>query len=566
MRGIRLFSGKTRWFRSTTAPVAKPAQFRYVPKEQPGGYEPFALEDSNRLENAFVLGSKECTIQTDGLFKVNIEDRHYTSTYWEGPTFKVLRGTWFHQGTSKLTPIAEGLAEELEENYQAGKTDFVLKQGQKINLKRTGDQITGTMSHDDSWANMIKSLQLPRNYSIVRGYRNEKAKEKSTASPTIGKKKMEDNMPHPGATGTTNRPIKHLILAIHGVGQQLGIRYEFVNFVKDTNEFRDLMKQIHAKDESLKLASASETNHGIQVLPILWRHLIPNQSKNLDPQLKGLTVSQLMAKDNLLADVALDYVMYTHKEYQDTMLSATASELNRVYKTFCENNPDFAENPKVSIAGHSLGSVIANNLLRSEYKLNFEVDNVFFLGSPVGCLQFLTGKPFTKEGCRVKNMYNIFRASDPIGSRIEPLVNKATVDVKPQSLPANGMITQIKDFTEDLTALGLSITKGATVLWNQIADTKATETPEQETKTQQVDPAMDERLKRDLAAFNRHHRLDFAIPESMDISLVLAIAGHTMYFDNYDLASFIMKEILDVPVAKEPMIREESNDEDLAAS
>lgn len=566
MRGIRFFSGKARWYRSTTNPLAKPAQFKYTPKEKPGGFEPFALEDSNRLENAFVLGYKECTIQSDGLFKVDFDKRHYTSTYWDGPKFKVLRGTWFYQGASKLTPIAEELAEELEEHYQAGKTTFMLKGGQKINLKDKEGQTTGTMALDNSWTDMIKSLQMPGNQSIVRGYRTEKAKPAAKAKLPTGKKKMEDNMPHPGATGNTQRPIDHLILSIHGIGQQLGIRYEFVNFVKDTDDFRNLMQQIHAKDENMQLASKSETNHGIQILPILWRHLIPNEGKNLDPKLKGLTVSKLMAKDNLLADVALDYVMYTHKEYQETMLAATAKELNRVFKLFCENNPNFAKNPKVSIAGHSLGSVIANTLLRSDYKLDFEVENVFFLGSPVGCLQFLTGKPFTNEGCRAKNIYNVFRSSDPVGSRIEPLINKAAVDVKPQILPASDVIlNQIKDLTEDLTALGLSITKGATVLWNQIADSPPPEKTGQ-AKTRAVDPALEKQLRQALASYNRHARLDFSIPESVDISLFLAIAGHTMYFDNYDLAKFIMKEILNVPVDQKPMIREESDDEELAAS
>lgn len=577
--GVRCFSGKAWWFRSTSAPIAKPAQFRYKPKEKPGGFEPFSPEDSRRLEEAFKSGHDQCTIQKDGLYKVKFKERHYVPTYWEGPTYQVLRGTWFIDG-AKPTPLAENVAAEIEQHYENNEMEFRLESGHAVKLTKKDDgKVSGTLVSPDKWTDMLKSLQLTGSQAIVRGYQKAevakngtKAQAKSSAiqksKRVSGTNKMEDNVPPPSSSGETEREIKHLVLAIHGIGQQLGIRYEFVNFVKDADEMRTLMDQVFAKDEELQLAARSKTSHGIQVLPILWRHLLPKQAKNLDPRLEGLTAPQLMAKDNILADVALDYVMYTHDEYRESMIQVTASELNRVFREFCENNPEFAKNPKVSIAGHSLGSVIANDLLRSDtVHLDFKVENTFFLGSPVGCLQYLTGRAFTKENFKAKNLYNIFRPSDPIGSRIEPLVNKKAIEVCPEELPANDKIlAQIKDITEELTKLGLSITNGASVLWNQIADTTKN-VEQQEYKPQQhVSDEIATALRKDLACFNRHGRLDFSIPESVDISLFLAIAGHTMYFDNYDLAMFIMREILGVRNELKPMIQATSTEIELESS
>lgn len=92
------------------------------------------------------------------------------------------------------------------------------------------------------------------------------------------------------------RPIEHLVLVTHGIGQRLGLRcalfnshlrtglltrldrMESINFVHDVNVLRKTIKSVYSNSADLKaLNSELGTGPGncrVQVLPVCWRHLI----------------------------------------------------------------------------------------------------------------------------------------------------------------------------------------------------------------------------------------------------------------------------------------------------
>lgn len=151
--------------------------------------------------------------------------------------------------------------------------------------------------------------------------------------------------------------------------------------------------------------------------------------------------------------------------YKRKMMEVVTAELNKVYQKFIFHNPDFIRRGgKVSILGHSLGSLLALDILNHQpfspnhyqpipsspvfekfisfdhgshnpVSLDFPVTNFFALGSPIGLFLLLKG---CKLGARlsdstttgestavpcfrpaVENVYNVFHRSDPVAHRVE---------------------------------------------------------------------------------------------------------------------------------------------------
>ncbi|KAG9587068.1 DDHD-domain-containing protein, partial [Aureobasidium melanogenum] len=308
-----------------------------------------------------------------------------------------------------------------------------------------------------------------------------------------------------------DREIEHLLLVTHGIGQRLGLRMESVNFVGDVNTLRKTLKAVYSESADLQ-ALNSEVNSlpkncRIQVLPINWRHKLdfPNRAlkhnrKEHDlafggfgeeedyPNLDNISVEGVPAVRNLITDLALDILLYQSPAYKDAIASIVLEECNRIYKLFCERNPSFKG--KVSLVGHSLGSAIMFDILclqerhesqqklsgkaaRNPMKLDFEVEDFYALGSPIGLFQMLKGRtisardagqghmdsksaaflgstssssdnltgmgtqnsdlPVSSPKCR--QVFNIFHPTDPISYRIEPLISPAMSSLKPQPLP-----------------------------------------------------------------------------------------------------------------------------------
>ena len=158
------------------------------------------------------------------------------------------------------------------------------------------------------------------------------------------------------------------------------------------------------------------------MLPVCWRHLLdfPKHSlkhnrKEYDlgdasaeeddkyPSLQDITVEGVPALRNIVADLALDILLYQTPAYKEHIARIVAEEANRIHKLFIQRNSYFQG--KVSMIGHSLGSAIMFDILCDQdkeqpqmsrfetshqpptlrgVKLDFEVQNMFCLGSPIG--------------------------------------------------------------------------------------------------------------------------------------------------------------------------------------
>ncbi|KAG5365622.1 putative phospholipase [Yarrowia sp. B02] len=268
--------------------------------------------------------------------------------------------------------------------------------------------------------------------------------------------------------------IKQLIFVLHGIGQKLSERVASFTFTFAINHFRVLVKeQLKSPRTKRNLPEDRQDENSIAILPINWRRLVDfeelgsmhRESGSSGYALKDITVNSIPSVRGLIGDVLLD-IPYYMSHHRPLLLHAAATEANRIYRIFCKHNPGFDGEGNVHIIGHSLGSVIALDLLsfqpnrvskddfqdvqtpdvtldlkvpplfqRKEHKIPhfcFNTSNLFLVGSPVGFFMLLHNANFKARseengpqyGClAVKNLYNVINFSDPIAYLLNPTVD-----------------------------------------------------------------------------------------------------------------------------------------------
>ena len=278
------------------------------------------------------------------------------------------------------------------------------------------------------------------------------------------------------------RPVPgDLILVIHGIGQKLSERVESFHFTHAINAFRrQINMELNA--EAVKPWLRQDLG-GIMVLPINWRSTLkfedggpesdPNRRQRTnDPTrneftLKDITAESLPAVRNLISDVMLD-IPYYLSHHKPKMVEAVVTEANRVYRLWCLNNPGFHESGRCHLLCHSLGSVMALDILSKQPTklapqinyppksgtrirndmLEFDTKSLFFCGSPAGFFLLLNQAPLLPRqgrqkpdadgedsntgvagqagtfGClAVDNLYNVMHYYDPVAYRLNGCVD-----------------------------------------------------------------------------------------------------------------------------------------------
>ena len=209
-----------------------------------------------------------------------------------------------------------------------------------------------------------------------------------------------------------------------------------------------------------------------------WRHRVSLDVDNTeapeleDPSankytLKDITPDTLPSVRGIVSDVMLDIPYYLSPMHNPKMISACITEANRIYRLWCQNNPGFAEYGRVHLIAHSLGSVMAIDILSQQPtyvdpqftdpsfpeadlpqdQFIFNTTDLFVCGSPVGLFLLMKNanllprrdkeKPGADSyaapgiageqgtyGClAVDNIYNIINPYDPVACRINPTVD-----------------------------------------------------------------------------------------------------------------------------------------------
>lgn len=219
--------------------------------------------------------------------------------------------------------------------------------------------------------------------------------------------------------------VTDLVLVAHGIGQKFAERVESYHFTHAVTAFRRSIN-IEAKNQTVRSVLRDRFN-GIMVLPVNWRHTLSLEDGGPIGEedvvgmdsfgLKDIEPDTIPAVRGLISDVMFDIPFYM-SHHKPKMIQALVAEANRVYRLWCRNNPGFAQNGRVHLIAHSLGSVMAVEILSKQPGtpppldlskplpgssfFEFDTTNLFLLGSPAGFFLLLERGSLTPRRGRQK--------------------------------------------------------------------------------------------------------------------------------------------------------------------
>lgn len=151
--------------------------------------------------------------------------------------------------------------------------------------------------------------------------------------------------------------VDHLLFMVHGIGSVCDLKFRKVEEVVD--DFRSISLQL--VQSHYKTSCENGIVNRVEVLPISWHDQLHSGDDGIDKKLKTITLESIPRLRDFTNDTLLDILFYSSPIYCQTIISAVASELNRIFELFKKRNPNF--NSGVSLGGHSLGSLILFDLL-----------------------------------------------------------------------------------------------------------------------------------------------------------------------------------------------------------
>ncbi|XP_053682318.1 uncharacterized protein LOC128732903 isoform X2 [Sabethes cyaneus] len=439
---------------------------------------PFSMSDSLALEDALPTVDTESdgssvVIHVDGgRHDVLVKERKMSPVYWKGGSQEVRRCSWFYKNVdSRFVPYDEEVADLLEQEYKEAATSgewhrrITIPSGETVVFHGPSVIVHFLQTQNpDAWGNtspVPPTANRPR--VVKRG---------------VDEFNIEDGEPE---------KVDHLLFMVHGIGEACDLRFRPVEEVVD--EFRSISAQLV---QSHYRSSFDRGDIGrVEVLPISWHNDLHSEESGVDKKLKAITLESIPKLRNFTNDTLLDVLFYTSPMFCQSIIDAVGKSLNRLYTLFLQRNPNFKGG--VSLAGHSLGSLILFDLLchqkgqpmetensenpdgdrvpalhrvhpshrplsrKCSQQINYEVGpagtgqpyiaypqllfhpkKFFALGSPIG--MFVTvrgidalGLDFRLPTC--EGFFNIFHPYDPVAYRIEALVNTELSNLRPVLIP-----------------------------------------------------------------------------------------------------------------------------------
>ncbi|XP_058117333.1 uncharacterized protein LOC131284607 [Anopheles ziemanni] len=459
-------------------------------------WSPFTMADSMALEDGWVLANATPQVEvgegedrdppapvivhTDGgRYDVSIRERLRTPVYWNGPSNEVRRCSWFYKNVdSRFVPYEEDVADMLEREYKEASTSGEWHRRVTIPNGET------VVFHGPSVIVHFLQTQNPDTWGSGSSPVPSTTNRPRVVKRGIDEFNIDDDEPE---------KIDHLLFMVHGIGEACDLRFRRVEEVVD--EFRSISAQLV---QSHYRSSFDRGDVGrVEILPISWHDDLHSLESGVDEKLKSITLDSIPKLRHFTNDTLLDVLFYTSPMFCQSIIDSVGNSLNRLYTLFCQRNPTF--DGRVSLAGHSLGSLILFDLLCHQKKaepkpstepensenpdgdsvsplphhhahvhhrplvrkcsqqINYEVGpagtgqpyitypqllfepKMFFaLGSPIG--MFVTIRGIDALGLDFKlptcdGFFNIFHPYDPVAYRIEALINPELSGLRPVLIP-----------------------------------------------------------------------------------------------------------------------------------
>ncbi|XP_024439843.1 phospholipase SGR2 isoform X3 [Populus trichocarpa] len=311
-----------------------------------------------------------------GLYEVDLVKRHCFPVYWNGENRRVLRGHWFaRKGGLDWLPLREDVAEQLEIAYRsqvwhrrmfqpsglfAARVDL---QGSTLGLHAL---FTGEDDTWEAWLNIDASgfsniVSLSGNeIKLRRGY-----SASHSAKPTqdeLRQRKEEEMDDY-----CSQVPVQHVVFMVHGIGQRL----EKSNLVDDVGNFCHITASLAEQH----LTSHQRGAQRVLFIPCQWRKGLKLSG---EAAVEKITLDGVRGLRVMLGATVHDVLYYMSPVYCQDIINSVeligitllqvSNQLNRLYLKFLKRNPGY--DGKVSIYGHSLGSVLSYDILCHQENLS----------------------------------------------------------------------------------------------------------------------------------------------------------------------------------------------------
>nr|XP_009625727.1 phospholipase SGR2 isoform X1 [Nicotiana tomentosiformis]XP_009625729.1 phospholipase SGR2 isoform X1 [Nicotiana tomentosiformis]XP_018633305.1 phospholipase SGR2 isoform X1 [Nicotiana tomentosiformis]XP_033517288.1 phospholipase SGR2 isoform X1 [Nicotiana tomentosiformis]XP_033517289.1 phospholipase SGR2 isoform X1 [Nicotiana tomentosiformis] len=301
-----------------------------------------------------------------GLYEVDLVKRHCFPVYWTGENRRVLRGHWFaRKGGLDWLPLREDVAEQLEFAYRSKVWHRRSFQPSGLYAARIDMQgftpglhaiFTGEDDTWEAWLNADAS-----GFSSAMGFGGNGVKLRRGYAPPQSSKPTQDELRQQKEEEMDDYcsqvPVRHLVFMVHGIGQRL----EKSNLVDDVSDFRHITSILAERH----LTPYQRGTQRVLFIPCQWRKGLKLSGETT---VEKITLDGVRGLREVLSATVHDVLYYMSPIYCQAIIDSVSNQLNKLYLKFLKRNPGYSG--KISLYGHSLGSVLSYDILCHQIKLS----------------------------------------------------------------------------------------------------------------------------------------------------------------------------------------------------
>ncbi|KAI3450171.1 hypothetical protein Pfo_006836 [Paulownia fortunei] len=294
-----------------------------------------------------------------GLYEVDLARRHCFPVYWNGENRRVLRGHWFaRKGGLDWLPVREDVSEQLEYAYRTQvwhRRTFQLSGlfAARVDLQGSTPGLHALfIGEDDTWEAWL--TVDASGFSGVVGFGGNGIKLRRGYAPSQSQKPTQDELRQQKEEEMDDYcsqvPVRHLVFMVHGIGQRL----EKSNLVDDVGDFRHVTASVAERH----FTSHQLGTQRVLYIPCQWRKGL---TLGGEVAVEKITLDGVRGLRTMLSATVHDVLYYMSPIYCQEIIDSVSNQLNKLYLKFLKRNPGY--DGKVSIYGHSLGSVLSYDIL-----------------------------------------------------------------------------------------------------------------------------------------------------------------------------------------------------------
>ncbi|PWA26033.1 hypothetical protein CCH79_00001347 [Gambusia affinis] len=310
---------------------------------------PLSIIDSLQLEETFNSvqpDPENVIVRTDGgRYDVQLYDRMRSAVYWEEEPTEVRRCTWFYKGDkdSRFVPYSEEFSEKLEAEY---KKAVSTNQWHRRLEFPSGETI---VMHNPKVIVQFQPSSNPDEWGTTQD---------GQTRPRVVKRGVDDD--HDEVPDGELPTVDHLVFMVHGIGPVCDLRFR--SMIECVDDFRSVsLKLLHSH---FKKSLDEHAISRVEFLPVQWHTALHGDATGVDRRIKKITLPSTGRLRHFTNETLLDVLFYNSPTYCQTIMDTVAQEINRLYAVFMKRNPDYRGG--ISVAGHSLGSLILFDLLSNQ--------------------------------------------------------------------------------------------------------------------------------------------------------------------------------------------------------